>query len=357
MPLDCDLTCGDQTFAEFKRLSEIERGFLLYCALNSAASQGNPELIGVYEVTVDADYDAPADASLIIWNVPAQSDDRVITFNGNPGQETQVLVIDSNGFNVGDSFTGGSVFLLNDVAPYVVNVRVVDSGTGEIVRSDGTAAQYDVGTSGSTIGLLNTNWIKTGTTEFRNTVELDTLTQLRFGSPTGPFMRLVSGFDGIDIAGTGASGLNIARFLRFSLIGTNDGLLQLGAPAGGFGIVEAGGNGLILTTNAVIPISVRPNRGAAVADFTTTGTLIATANGVGGARVAKWLPGAATMAAGTTGSIADTSVTAGSFITVTPEFAPAGRLYYTINAGVGFTILSTDAGDAGRVSYQRIVPG
>jgi hypothetical protein len=66
--------------------------------------------------------------------------------------------------------------------------------------------------------------------------------------------------------------------------------------------------------------------------------------------------GKATMAAGTTGAIADLPITAGSIVLVTPEFAPAGRLSYSISAGASFTIVSTDGGDAGSVSWMRIIP-
>jgi hypothetical protein len=61
------------------------------------------------------------------------------------------------------------------------------------------------------------------------------------------------------------------------------------------------------------------------------------------------------MALGTTGAIADTFIAAGSPLLVTPNFAPLGTLYATRNPGVGFTILSTNAADAGSVSYQRSV--
>jgi hypothetical protein len=61
-----------------------------------------------------------------------------------------------------------------------------------------------------------------------------------------------------------------------------------------------------------------------------------------------------TMAAGTTGVIADTPVATTSVILVTPGFLPLGQLYVTISAGVGFTILSTNAADAGSVSWQRV---
>jgi hypothetical protein len=41
-----------------------------------------------------------------------------------------------------------------------------------------------------------------------------------------------------------------------------------------------------------------------------------------------------------------------SSIHVTPRFAPAGRLYVAnVVSGVSFDILSTDAGDAGNVSW------
>jgi hypothetical protein len=63
----------------------------------------------------------------------------------------------------------------------------------------------------------------------------------------------------------------------------------------------------------------------------------------------------ATMAAGTTGAIADTSITAGSTITLSPGFLPLGTLYYIKTAGVGFTILSTNAADAGEVSWERTI--
>lgn len=101
-------------------------------------------------------------------------------------------------------------------------------------------------------------------------------------------------------------------------------------------------------------INILPgNYSGATLVTTALGTTLAT-GGTGGTQIAKLRTEKAVMAAGTTGSIADTPVAASSIILVTPEFAPAGRLYYTISAGVGFTILSTDAGDAGSVSWQRI---
>lgn len=119
---------------------------------------GEFQPLGVYTVTVDADYVAPADASLILWNVPGQTDTRTINFNQIPiGSEVQVNVIDSNGELVQDDYTGGTLFsLIGGTSHITANVRSVDGPLGQIVLSDGTAAQYNIGTSGSTLGLLNT---------------------------------------------------------------------------------------------------------------------------------------------------------------------------------------------------------
>lgn len=64
------------------------------------------------------------------------------------------------------------------------------------------------------------------------------------------------------------------------------------------------------------------------------------------------LAGRATLASGTV-TVADTSVTASDAIVATAGFALAGRLYVTINAGVGFTITSTTS-EAGAVSWVKI---
>lgn len=121
---------------------------------------GEFQPLGVYTNTVDANYTAPADASLIRWNVPAQLAGRSIDFSLVPaGSEVQVEVIDSNGQNVEEA---GLIFILNDTAPRVVNIRSVD-GAGTVVLSDGTTAEYDIGTSGTTVALNDGNITRSGT--------------------------------------------------------------------------------------------------------------------------------------------------------------------------------------------------
>lgn len=331
-------------------MTPTEQWYYIRCALVNAQPAGTPELIGVYTVTEDEDYAAPADASLIIWNVPAQTGDRTITFTGELGQEAQLLVINSNGFNVEEV---NGAFSLNDTAPYVVNVRR-SAGTNDVVLSDGTAAQYDVGTSGSSIGLLNGNWIKTGTTEFQGNVEMDGASRLYFGSTLGPYWVKNAGFDFVDLMLPGGALFQMGT----ADFGYGVGSAIIGGQPAGTGryvIRSNAGLGLRLEIMSDAPIEFYPNS-VYTGDIRSSGWLIAT-GGTGGSRVAKWLPGKATLAAGTV-AVSDTSVTAGSVVLLTAEGTPTGaELGYTINPGVGFTINSSNGADVRTISYQRIVLG
>lgn len=341
MPTECPDPCGDFTFPEWQALNPKAQLYYLYCALSDAAAQGFPELIGVYTVTEDADYVAPADASLIIWNVPTQSEARFITFQGNPGQETQVLVLNSNGEFVGDAYSTAGVFALLDTAPYVVNVRVVDSTTGEIVRSDGTAAQYDVGSDS-----INIPTVATADSRYINTVGNETkIGQFTVQNPA-------AGNLGITVQTTENSGIALLRWT------TPSRTWQFGAGgstsffANQWYIYDEGAGAARITLNTAGDFAIGTNPSSSAAKLDVQGTFKA---GISGTVMTSLANGVATLAAGTV-SVTDASVTAGSIIQLTPGFAPAGMLYYTISAGVGFTIQSTNAGDAGSVSWTRIVP-
>lgn len=65
--------------------------------------------------------------------------------------------------------------------------------------------------------------------------------------------------------------------------------------------------------------------------------------------------GIAAMAAGTI-AVGLVSLAATDVVLVTPQFAPAGRLSVAMNAGVGFTINSSDGGDAGDIGYLVVRP-
>jgi len=50
-------------------------------------------------------------------------------------------------------------------------------------------------------------------------------------------------------------------------------------------------------------------------------------------------------------TVSNTSITADTVIVLSSKFANTGNLYYTLDAGVGFTITSTENTDAGDVTY------
>jgi hypothetical protein len=351
MPIPCSQTCGDYDFSQWQMLDESAWQFLEYCALEAAAANypgpGPFQPIGVYINNIDADYIVPADASLIYWDVSDQSADRNLDYTLVPeGSMVGVFAANTNGFQVIGATT------INDITPRYSNARSID-GAGNMLEIYGSAAQYDVGTSGATVPLLNTNWVKTGTTEFQGNVEIDGSNRLYFGSSSNPYFTNNGNIGFSYIWPTGTDAFSV---YKLALIGANDLVFDSTPVAGSYVVFQAQGAataGLIFNTTADNLIQFRPNSTQAV-EITDNGTLIAT-GGTGGTRVAKLLTGVATMALGTTGAIADTFIAAGSPLLVTPNFAPLGTLYATRNPGVGFTILSTNAADAGSVSYQRSV--
>lgn len=310
------------------------------------------ELAGVYTNTTDANYSVPIDASLVFWNVPAQAANRTMTFQGVAGQETTVVLLNANGFQINEVL---GVFSLTVAGGNThVNVRRT-TVANTVTLSDGTAAQYNVGTSGATIPRLNTANTWSGDQSYSGADIVLNANQLYLGSTAQEFIQRNGFFPGMDLNATANEKLS---FLSLSVFGTNDAFLQGVSNGAGFTVVEAGSGslGLILSTDDSDPIYVRPARGAAVADFIAAGTLIATGGGVGGTRIGKFAYGVATMTTGSTGVIADTSVTAASTIVATPSFSLLGTLNYIITAGVGFEIQSSSAGDNGDISYIRIVP-
>lgn len=229
----------------------------------------------------------------------------------------------------------------NASAQQAVNAETLDLGT---------AAYEDIGTSGATLGFLNTANTVSG-------VETHTA-NIIFPADERLYLR---GLAGAYITAGGATG-QVAEFYPNGAITARkteavfnaaDVMTQAYPTAGSGGVTETVTGNLYLSTTNSGDVRVTPLR-TQVADFTSTGTRIATA-GTGGTRIAKLRTELVTMAAGTTGAIADTALTAGSIITLTYGFAPVGILYYVKNVGVGFTINSTSALDAGEISWQRTV--
>lgn len=275
---------------------------------------GEFQPLGVYTVTVDANYAAPADASLIRINVPAQTLDRFIDFSALPaGQVVQIEVIDSNGQAWGDTFNIGGTFSLNDTDHNTAVIHTTDAA-GSIILFNGTAAQYDVGTSGTTVPLLNTAnlWsAEQGLTD---------ASQLRFGTNA---LNTKLGFVNVDFIGV------YGPFGNLGIALSHLGVIDLSA---GGSITGGGQDALMISTAGKVTIGPAAS----------------------GTPLDSYRTGLATMAAGTI-AVADTALTAGSTIQLTFGFAPLGIISYAKNPGVGFTINSTNAGDAGEISYTRCV--
>lgn len=154
----CPDNCPDGVpYLDWLSFSQLYQEYLTYCALATAAGNypgpGPFQPLGVYTQTTDSTFVVPADASLVYWDVPGQSGQADIDFSlVQAGQEVTIVVIDSNGFNVTD--VGATVFSLNDTSHRIQGIK--SNGDGTITRITGTAAQYDVGTSGATVPLLST---------------------------------------------------------------------------------------------------------------------------------------------------------------------------------------------------------
>jgi hypothetical protein len=313
-PPDCE---NGVPYLDWLSYSQLYQEYLTYCALATAAANSpgpGPFMFrGYYEVTTDDDYVAPEDASVIFWNVPTQAGARTITFTGPVGQYTAVVVIDSNGEDVIES--GSAAFTLNDAAQRWALVGMTDV-PGTVVALYGTAGGYDVGTSGPTVPLLNTANTWSGIQSHTANVNLN-------GS-------------------TGKLNVNTGSNVGDDLITIYPALATLGVQAGVFRYLAGAGvrHGFVVNGSENLSVS-------------STGTLIATGE-TGGTRIAKLLTGLATMAGGTI-AVPDTALTAGSTIQLTFGFAPLGSISYAKNPGVGFTINSTNAGDAGEISYLRCV--
>lgn len=363
MPVPCSQTCGDYTLEEWQILSEEEQLFLEYCALVSAAANypgaGPFQPIGVYTNTVDADYIVPADASLVIWNVPGQTGTQEIDYSLVPeGSLVGIYIEDSNGQTVAGYSN------LNDVAPRYENVRSID-GAGDVESVYGSAAGYEIGTSGPTVPLLNTANTWDGDQTFLDRILFPNFmtnnSQERIGSLEFQSFSAGNGWLGENVYYNGANFVyrsNGAAGL-FYFFGT-EGQFRF-APVGVAGANTGLGSGTAcnfkVNADGTVSIGGFMGDGAGVYQGSltanTAGTRIAT-SGTGGTVVAKLLTGLATMAGGTI-AVADTFTATTSVVLVTPHFAPLGTLYVTKTAGVGFTINSTNAGDAGSVSYQRSV--
>jgi hypothetical protein len=284
--------------------------------------------LGVYTNTADADYVVPKDAALVLWNVGTQTADRAFDLSlVPPGAEVELFIVASNSFSINEIINGS--FSLNDTAPRVVNVRIQDSGNGPIL-SDGTSAQYNVGSTGATLPLNNVNIVRTGTL-----TQTGSTNPLTVSSAGQVFLSLLSN-SGAGFFAVGTAGSNGDLFTNTL---ANDATLK-GVSTGGPATMNLRlgiGNG-----NAVLNIST---------NFVTIGG--------GGASVSTPISsiftGKNTMALGTTGAIADAAVTnANGVILVTPGFLPLGILYYQIVDNTSFTILSTNPADAGPVSWNRV---
>lgn len=313
-------------------------------AVQRAYAQGHTE-DGPLQVTVGV--------SLIEWDVPAQSDVWTLTLppigtaNGDvpSGFKLFVRIIDANGNSVPVVDEIGTIASLDAGAIYEFTANIDGTWTATNLAF-GTAAYVNTGTSGGTTGLLNGNWVKTGTTEFQGNVEIDGSSRLYFNSSSASYITANPSFPnaGVDFVTPTTGSLTIfgGEFFQFN-------------PTSGqtAKIKDTGNAGMIFSTDADVMVRFSPNNTQAL-EVTDNGTLIAT-GGSGGARVAKWLPGKATLVAGTV-TVTDAAVTSGSIIVCTPEGTGTGHLNYTISAGASFTISSSDGADTRTVSYQRIVP-
>lgn len=223
-------------------------------------------------------------------------------------------------------------------------------GNQSQTQAFGTAAQYDIGTSGDTVPLNSGDNVFDGlvspTGGFSGRVAIKGADAV--GNPTGltetQFVVQKTGagvylFNTFYLHGEAANEKYYDFLFRgdshaFSLRAVSDDYNTSGSV---FDVTRTGVTPLISFPNAV-----RLNGGVTI--------------GMGETVLNGLKTGLATMVAGATPTISDPSVTAAtSVILATPGFVPAGRIYYTINAGVGFTISSTNAADAGQISYQRIL--
>lgn len=304
-------------------------------AYEAQQADGEFQPLGVYIVNTDADYQVPSDAFLILWDVPGQTDTRRLDFsNIKAGQAVQISVQNSNG-NLVQDMTGGGVFSLNDISPKTAVVHATDD-LGSIILFNGNAAQFDVselpaviglgtaafeniGTSGGTVPLLNGNWVRSGNTVIFGTVTIEGA-QLIINRDNGVLVDLTNNIDANSPISVSAAGA-LDKFVR---------------------MMPSTNTRLALGQNSVELLSFNP--GATV----TVGRI------PDSTPFQSWKIGVATLAAGTA-TVVDAPVTAGSAIIAFPGFTPLGNLSYTINPGVGFSIVSDDGTDAGPVSYQRIV--
>lgn len=337
---DCPETCPNGVdFVDWQTFSQIYQQYLTYCALVAAGNlpaEGPFQPLGVYIVNTDADYQVPADAFLILWDVPGQTDTRFLDFsNIEAGQAVQIFVQNSNGNLVQDLITGGGVFSLNGFSPKTAVVHATDD-LGSIILFNGNAAQFDVsalpavmglgtaafeniGTSGGTVPLLNGNWVRSGTTVIFGSVTIEG-SQLTINRNDGVLVDLTNNIDANSPISVSAAGA-LDKFVR---------------------MIPSTNTRLALGQNSIELLSFNP--GATV----TVGRI------PDSTPFQSWKIGVATLVAGTA-TVADTAVTAGSAIIAFPGFTPLGNLSYTINPGVGFSIVSDDGTDAGPVSYQRTV--
>lgn len=155
--IPCPATCDNGVpYTDWITYAPLYQKYLLYCALVAAGNlPEDPEMLrGVYTNSTNANYVAPADASLIIWNVPGQTATRTITFSGAEGQYTAVVIVSSNGQLVNEATT--TAFSLSSPA-HLYALVAMTATPGTVLPITGTAGQYNIGTSGVTVPLLSTS--------------------------------------------------------------------------------------------------------------------------------------------------------------------------------------------------------
>lgn len=248
---------------------------------------GEFQPLGVYTVTVDADYIAPADASLIIWNVPGQTATRFIDFSNVPaGQVVQILVEDSNGESVQDTFNLGSTFSLGGTNEPLTAVIHTTDAAGSIILFNGTAAQYNVGTSGLTLGLLNTaNTISGIWTHTANLLLNGGTGKLNANSGSNVADDLITLYPGLALLGVqpGVFKYTVGAAVRHGFFTSTGESLDIDSTGTRIGVNSTGGR-----INAILVGTATWDPGSTATGTVVSTTLTVTGAAVGDVAIPSW---------------------------------------------------------------------
>lgn len=282
----------------------------------------------------DADYTAVVKTSYVEWNVPSQSQARSLTLPAIsdtgfvPGRTIEVMVTDAN---------GEAVNVLDEGANYVAFMS-----TGEryqfTARADGfwvpvnltwgTAAYVNTGT-----GSGNVPTVSQADARYVGLAGAQTITGAKtFTAPASysvqgvPRSTLLNGEGGL-VVENGADTLGVVRQFYHAL--------QFGTWQSGTGMVTA--FDILHNSWINMQLQTRCNGGLTVG---------------GGTLINNLRYATATLTGGTV-TVSDSAI--GSTDHINPVgigTTNAGALSYTINAGVGYTIYSTNGSDARAISIQ-----